>query len=331
MNKWMKDTTGQMLVENVIVIGLMILVIIASIPSLRSMVFNKQFYRSSGEGSLSTGWIPAQLLLSDQPVIFCRGTIQLADKATIKGDIVTSQPIQPTGDSNHIGKVTTNQEQSFRFPLPLFPKFPYGSLPAKGSLSILENSEQSHLSENGYYEQVRLDSTLVIHTGDKDTKREIIMDELMVGSNGSLILDGAGALFLYIRNQFTIVGQATINPGGDAEQLVLYYQGKDPLTIPEGNQQITGSLYLENADIIISSENCSLQGNIISGGANIRIEKGSTNLTRTLLYAPWSHLWMSEDASLQGKVIANQITCKDRSQIKYQAVTLSPHFSYSLE
>jgi hypothetical protein len=111
------------IIENVFVIIMLSFIISFSIPSLNTAIrelFSSTFHSSSGDYSNDSkgilGWIPPQLFLNDNKAVYCYQNIVLSDGAKI------------------IGNTASNLGNEFRFPLPVFPRFPYGTIPPKGNI-----------------------------------------------------------------------------------------------------------------------------------------------------------------------------------------------------
>lgn len=296
MNYWPKETTGQMVVENVIVIGLFLLILIGSIPSLRKYFIENLYYSNNKQSRL------------DPTTVHSQEELTLSDKAVIKGKI----------------KLYSNQErQAFRFPLPMFPRFPYGSIPAKESLMITRSIGSQNITEDGFYPKISLDGSLVIDTGKKGHLRKVIIDELEMRTDSHLVVEGSGTLILFIRNNLSLIGSATINKGGKPEYLKMYYLGQT-LSLKEGAQEVIGGIYVEKTKVILSG-NCSLKGTLVVGEGNVQME-GNATLDHMLLYAPLSRVRLSDNASLKGKIIAKNISCSGSSLIEYKPLSMEQNF-----
>jgi hypothetical protein len=292
------------IIENVFVIIMLIVIVLVSIPSFRG----KYKTGISREFSRFTGWIPHQLDVSDDKALYCQQDILMTMEAKI------------------IGYIASNLGESFHFPLPDFPRFPYGSLPAKGAMQVVDSLPPTKLDGNGYFENMTIRGTLEIDTGHKNEIRKLIVDHLELGPSGTIHLLGNGKLLLFVRNTFIFQGTSTINAGGSPDSLILYYKGLEPLRLGEGTQIFVGSIYTETADFNLEKGNLTLQGNIIVGGTNVQIENANTSLINCLLYAPLANLVLTGESKIEGKIVAKSITGSGTSVLQYKPVDIAPDF-----
>jgi len=292
------------IIENIFVVIMLIVIVLLSIPSFREN--NKT--EISKEATKFTGWTPYQLALSDPKVLYCQ------------------EDIPPTMETKMIGSTASNLGESFHFPLPVFPKYPYGSLPAKGTLQVERSRLSTKIDDNGFFESMIIKGSLDIDTGKENDIRKIIVDHLELGSSGIIHLLGKGKLQLFVRNAFIFQGTSTINAGGSPDSLTLYYKGVEPLHLGEGTQIFVGSIYTETADFNLEKGNLTLQGNIIVGGTTVQIENASSSLIHSLLYAPLADLVLTGESKIEGKIIAKSITGSGTSILQYKPVNIAPDF-----
>jgi Flp pilus assembly pilin Flp len=339
LKNFLNDSKGQTSLENTLVIALLVIVIIASVPSLQKSIahiFDKTNQTLTGEiaGDTDsriekTNWQPPELSLTDNRAVYCQGNINLSEGAKINGNVLANGVIN-LGPGSHIeyGVVAMQANYDFNFPLPEFPKYPYGSVSAKGTLQVEDQTATTELTDNGYYEKLSVANTLVINTGGVGNVREIIVDNLDLGSSGKIVLSGEGILNLYVRDTLTFTGNAAINSGGSSGSIILYYQGDAAINFGGGNQVFIGSLYTEKSDFTILGGTSIVEGNIVVGGSIARIENTKNQLNKTLLYAPNAELILT-DTVIKGKVVVNSIQGSGDSTIEYSHIQLNSAFTWS--
>lgn len=339
MKKFLTLSKGQTSLENTLVIALLVIVVIASVPSIQksiSNIFDKTNQTLSGEIGgdtdsriLKANWIPPELSLTDNKAVYCQGNINLSEGAKINGNVLANGAIN-LGPGSHIefGVVNMQANYDFNFPLPEFPLYPYGSVSAKGTLQVEDQTATTEITENGYYEKLSIANNLVIDTGRYGNVREIVVDNLDLGSSGKITLAGQGILKLYVRDNITFTGNSSINTDGSPGSIILYYKGNTPLNFGGANQIFVGSVYTEKADFTILGGTSKVVGNIIVGGSIARIENTKNQLNETLLYAPNSELILA-DSMIKGKVVVNSIQGSGDSIIEYARVQLNEAFTWN--
>jgi hypothetical protein len=166
----------------------------------------------------------------------------------------------------------------------LFPTFP---VMANVVLPITVSGGSNQSITNAYFENSYVPSitiqgnrTLTINVGNEDRV-------LRVGSldiqQGNLNIIGTGKLTIYVENMFNLSGSSTMNQHRDSHTAFVYYAGTTALNFA-GATKYKGGVYAKTANIGIGGSG-GIQGNIITGGADVNIYGNAEALSR-MVYAP---------------------------------------------
>jgi len=209
------------------------------------------------------------------------------------------------------------------YSLPQFPDEPT-NLPQNGSFYAgWWPSPPYTISSDGQYNDITVDSTLniVLGSSSNPVTRLIRVGNLTVRGSGKIVLQGVGTLKLFVDNNFTLNGSASINKDGSTSLLYMFYGGNNQFTIP-GSTVFNGNVYVKNADINLQGSG-SIQGNIISGGQNVNLQ-GASLLNGQVLYAPDAVVNLDGSSKIVGSLIAKQVSMSGAAVIKYNSNGTNP-------
>ena len=249
------------------------------------------------------------------------GAVKLDGGVGINGYVF----IGPGGDAEefadksgpHYNKIAPDKiqflDEEREYKLPSFPEFPE-NLPWRGSFTAgWWPSPPYNIYEDGEYDDITVESELVIHIGDKD--RIIKVNTLNLSKNsdntdnpggtGDIILEkeGDGRLILYVEESIIMEGDSSININGNPNDIFVYYKGDSPIKFP-GDVKFSACLYAENADIeIVNGSN--IEGHIITGGKKVTLS-GGTDTHVKAIYAPFAVVNVTEGAKFWGSIVCDR-------------------------
>ncbi len=268
------------------------------------------------------------------------GTVELAWSTSVEnlyigegGDPDTVvQAKNPPGNYSSIYNLAGDRT----YQMPAFPEFP-DDLNLKGNLSTKD--APMTISEDGYYDTIDIYRSLTVNVGDG--VRKIRVKELKFNGWGSIppdigsstiFIDGSGTLELYIENRLhtnngVLQGSSSINHGGDAGQLMIYYAGDDDFTI-SGNAKIYGCFFSYS---LLSAFNLGgsggIHGAIFLKGPEANIT-GGTEAVVTVLYAPDTHVnFPGGSGEIRGAIVCDKFSAGGNSRVYYDAATVDEIWS----
>jgi hypothetical protein len=227
------------------------------------------------------------------------------------------------------------------YELPPFPPFPhYNKMPNEfvggfqvikaGGVYITNSNADGYildLTENVYIPKIDVKGGRVLYINVGDTDKAIVVDEIFLSGEISLI--GEGKLTLYLTDNMSFTGDSGINRPADEsdpsqamnaiDHLKVYLKGSatnNPITLNFiGQQKIYGSLYAEDANIDFSG-GAGFQGSVVTGGIDVKIS-GASSLVTSILYAPNAHVQVSGGGLINGPVITNTFNLTGGATIRY--------------
>lgn len=216
-------------------------------------------------------------------------------------DTVVSIPNwSPVKERIHHGEIK-NLEEPLNFPLPIFPGFPE-DLPSRGSFDTPEEESYYYISEDGYYDEIKITSDRKVSIDLKNGTRVIRVKRLNI-EQGSIKLLNVGPnskLVLYVDDSIFIGGDSQVNFGGNYRNVDVFYKGSSSLSFP-GNTRFVGSLFAESADISIL-ESGGFTGDIVTGGTDVKVS-GNVNAYTRVLYAPNAKFHSDGSGRTRGTVV----------------------------
>ncbi|MFW6386801.1 MAG: discoidin domain-containing protein, partial [Bacillota bacterium] len=189
--------------------------------------------------------------------------------------------------------------------LPEYPGFPEvpSDLEHRGNREINNGSGTEIIDEDGHYDYLNVNTELVIETGGEE--RTLVIDDLQLGTNGSISIAGGGEVNLFILSDLILNDGSKINPSGDKEALNLYhsgdridFQGSSPET---GTYKFCGFLQTKesvidirygadiNADIYARRSELNIIGGLTSGGS---------------IFNPEGEVLIDEGADVEGQILS---------------------------
>ncbi|HOI23980.1 MAG TPA: hypothetical protein PK581_00070 [Caldisericia bacterium] len=355
MKKFLFLNQGQTLIEYALVLSFFAAVFTVSIPPLRIAtvdainritdqlnqnlldVFPEWPGDESGGGSGGgTGggtlepWLPPELSLLDNNVIYSADNIVLQGSSKIFGNVVTNGTVITSGSSSVTGTIFDNANYNWNFPFPVYPEIPTDSFIAKGDYKLKGGGPVETISENGYYNKFEIlnNRELVFNTGNEGDVLTILVDDFNV-TQGKIRVEGDGKLILKVNNSFNFGGGSEFNRSGLPENVMMYYSGQDSLEF-FGNTKFNGSIYAESAGARFGGST-NIKGNIFLAGEQVNVsDGGAANLSDALLYAPNANLKLVGSASIEGRIIANSITGIGNARITFKPVELEDDFFWDI-
>jgi cytoskeletal protein CcmA (bactofilin family) len=352
MKKFLFLNHGQTLIEYALVLSFFAAVFTVSIPPLRIATVDainritdqlndnllESFPEWPGEesgggsgGEIGGGtlepWLPPELSLLDNNVIYSADNIVLQDSSQIVGNVVTNGVVVTSGTSSVTGDIYDNANYNWNFPLPEYPEISSDSFTSKGSYTAGWWPAPVPITEDGYYTSLKAVNTMVIDTGNAGDVRTLVVDDFELSGSGKINLQGEGKLILVVKDDFKFTANTQFNFGGLPENVMIYYSGTDPLTFGQGH--IVGSVYSETTGITFNGST-SIKGNIIVGGDSVSVASGNVDLSDALLYAPVSNLKVTGSSSIEGRIIANSITGTGNVRIKFKPIELGDEFFWDI-
>ena len=216
-------------------------------------------------------------------------------------DTVVSIPNwSPVKERIHHGEIK-NLEEPLNFPLPIFPGFPE-DLPSRGSFDTPEEESYYYISEDGYYDEIKITSDRKVSIDLKNGTRVIRVKRLNI-EQGSIKLLNVGPnskLVLYVDDSISIGGDSQVNIYGNYRNLDVFYKGSSSLSFP-GITRFVGSLFAESADIYILNSG-GFTGDIVTGGTYVKVS-GFVNAYTRVLYAPNADFHSDGSGRTRGTVV----------------------------
>lgn len=217
--------------------------------------------------------------------------------------------------STNIGGIVESSTETAAFVMPEYPTFPTG-LPNCGAFTAgWWPPPPYYITQSGSYGKMNVESELIVDLTGGDVT--ILADELSVTGAGKITLRGNGKLRLYVKNKFTLAGSGSINAGGDATSLSMFYSGTTEFAVP-GSAKFVGSVYAKSANVYIEGSGSSI-GSIITGGSSVKLNGAASAIVRAI-YAPNANLVMTGSAYLKGAVVAKTISLSGASIVEWAEV-----------
>lgn len=243
---------------------------------------------------------------------------------------------------NNIKSEIKSLDNSYLIPeLPPFPDFPTDNkIPEDDSVGghkVIDKGDLliTHSKANYYVLQMEEDlkftniefnsnRNLTIDVGVKD--RTIVVNHLDL-TNGHIKIIGDGKLTIYVTGKITMASGSTINNGGDVAKLDVYLQGSNTPGEPKeltlsGSQKVFGSLYAEDANIVLGAGG-GFFGNIFTGGTSFKITGGSYNQAQ-LFFAPNAFFDMESGGTrFEGMIIADTYSISGGWNVNYKELNFT--------
>lgn len=164
------------------------------------------------------------------------------------------------------------------------------------------------------------DRTLTINVGDQNRTLRVGNFNMTQG-HLNIISEGEGSLQLYIDDYFNIGGGSTMNNNsnpGDYERsplgLLIAYAGSGEFVV-SGSQTMNANMFIKDADLDLTASG-RVNGNVISGGENVRISGDGTNNSR-VIYAPNAHVLMTGSGKINGSLVAESFDGSGNFYVNY--------------
>ena len=228
------------------------------------------------------------------------------------------------------------------FEMPTFPMFPVYAKMADasvggfqvinaGSVNITNYRADNYilnLTDNTYIPTIQIKHNWNLYINVGNTDKAIIVDDISLAS-GHIHLIGDGKLTIYLTNSIYLNAGSGINrPANESdvsqvldaiEHLSFYMKGSDtgvPKTVDmDGSQKIYGSLFAEDANIIVSG-GAGFQGSVVTGGENVELS-GGTNVVTSLFFAPNASVSLLGGNVFNGPIIANTFFMTGGAVVRY--------------
>lgn len=173
-----------------------------------------------------------------------------------------------------------------------------------------------NLEKNISLRIIRINENNKLKINLNGSDRIIVVDNLEV-TNGHIEIIGDGKLTIMVKDVFQMGSSSTLNNEGDINKLNLFIQGstKSKQIQLSGGQKVYGSLFAEDADIMLKAGS-GFMGNIYTGGKNVSILGGVRALS-TLLFAPHAHVKVAEGANITGEIFADSFEASGGAVIKF--------------
>jgi hypothetical protein len=217
----------------------------------------------------------------------------------------------------NIGSGVRNLANHENYELPAFPTFPaMANVALPINVSGGSNQTITHTYfENSYVPLIRVRSnrTLTINVGNED--RVLRVGTLNI-EQGHLNITGTGKLTIYIEDSFNLGGSSTMNQHRDSNTAFVYYAGTSALSFT-GSTMYKGGIYAQTANIGIGGSG-GIQGNIITGGAEVNIFGNAEALSR-IVYAPNAHVSLTGSGRIRGAVVSNSFSAVGNTRVIYSA------------
>lgn len=232
------------------------------------------------------------------------------DKITIKIPVGadSSSIIDKPSYDRSIPKVEYIEKRIYSSPiLPAYPE----NLPERGIIETSYHNDNPIISRNGYYDRLTIKSnrsvTIDTRKGDVDLRiREFDVQR------GDIMVTGEGKVNIFIEEFKNFNGN--INGEGNSKKFRLYYNGSEPIIIA-GSDKINGSLYIEQADLLLTGSG-TINGNVVHGGKSLTISGGSYS-QNGLIYAPNAQVNIIQGGTIKGAIICNILEMSGGANIEY--------------
>ncbi|MFP4662229.1 MAG: discoidin domain-containing protein, partial [Halanaerobiales bacterium] len=188
--------------------------------------------------------------------------------------------------------------------LPVFPAYSeLPAIPSGGSRKIEDWNKTVVISEDVHYDTLTVNTELEFDTSKGDL--EIVVDRLIMGSNGSISITGHGKTTIYLNNDLDISNGSRINASGNSNSLEIYHSG-NRMTIQGGvggqdNYKLAATIYTRAEDIFIQN-GASFKGKLYASEGNISIRGGIT--ASELIYALKGNILVTGGAELSGMLVS---------------------------
>lgn len=286
---------------------------------------------SEGQMILENGEIYGPIATNDtgSDAILVTGNPYIEDINLLAGaGIVSSYADWMNNWDSLFSRFTLNEPKIYE--MPTFPSFPVYEKMANafvggfqvindGSISITNYRADNYilnLTDNAYIPTIQIKHNWNLYINVGSTDKSIVVDDISLAS-GHIHLIGDGKLTIYLTNNINLNAGSGINRPADEsnisqvmnaiEHLSVYMKGSDtgvPKTIDmAGSQKIYGSLFAEDANIIVSG-GAGFQGSVVTGGVNVEIS-GGTNVVTSLFFAPNASVSLLGGNIFNGPIITN--------------------------
>ncbi|AZO95295.1 carbohydrate-binding protein [Halocella sp. SP3-1] len=228
--------------------------------------------------------------------------IEYTAKWRTQGDEPGCSSVWDSPVNNVTGEIIPTEDEVI-YTVPDFPTYP-DDLPYKG---FYTTSEGGSIYENGEYNSINITSNRTL-TIDLNNENRIIRVKNLNIEQGDIELINKrenGKLIFYVDNQITIGGDSEVNSGGNVNDIMIYYEGRDEPKLGD-NIRYTGSFFTKQSDLTIAGSS-TITGNIISGGESITIQ-GSASINKGLLYAPNAKAELKGSGHITGSAITKTIS-----------------------
>jgi hypothetical protein len=229
------------------------------------------------------------------------------------------------------------------YELPAFPPFPvYGKMADVnlggfkvingGSVLVTDYRAEGYvlnLNNNAYIPKIQINSNRNLYINVGNTDKSIVVDDIILDA-GHIHLIGDGKLTIFLKNNITLSAGSGINrPANESneaeaieaiEHLSFYMKGSVE-GVPHktlemaGSQKIYGSLFAEDANIIVSG-GAGFQGSVVTGGENVAID-GGTSVVTSLFFAPNAAVILSGGGTVHGPIISNTFILSGGATVRY--------------
>ncbi len=293
---------------------------IGKIDDVDELIYVKIPKSSSDEdgGGNGVGGIPNIPL--DQAVV-TSGDITLVGSSRIVGGVTVGGNVYTTGTASATGSI--KQQTGLTFHMPTFPNYPNG-LPQPPNHSPIQNGvllvgqypyQHYTINEDGDYSKISIVSNGILDINVGEGTRIIRVKELEI-QQGHIRIQGSGKLVIYVEDQFLMNGSMNhfnnvINP----QQMTIFYGGNNPIEF-NGNDMFAGDLFSKTANITITG-GAEFVGNIVTGGYSVSVS-GGTKVKVPMLYAPNSIVDIAGGVTIEGRIVAKELTGSGNVDIIYQ-------------
>lgn len=270
--------------------------------------------------------LPYQSYSLGEFAVFCNRGISTQKHVTITGDVGTNaeEPgsihfgginsftgkvlVGPNGDPDEVvtgdvaniskGRLTSK----VTYTIPDFPEFP--ELDPEDE-KTKELSGEISIRDNCYYKRIEIFGDLVIDLGD--SVREVLVDELIVGNNVTIKLEGKGCLKLYVNSLFDVGNSCRINENGRIDALTVYMGDNSNMYFVNG-WVFKGTIFFGNKSTGNTFNNMTIHGHIISAGkedSNYVFSAKNDTTINGIIYAPNATIKFEKGAVVNGLIVAD--------------------------
>ena len=283
-------------------------------PNLERAVFSGTTINITGSSGIVGGHVATN---STAPGAVSMGWSAFIDSSLSVGPggnpAIVVNNARPLNANIGLGVGTLGKEEVYELPaFPTFPAMANVALP----ITVSGGSDQSITHayfQNSYVPLIRIQSnrTLTINVGNEDRI-------LRVGSldiqQGNLDVIGTGKITIYVEYTFNLAGSSTMNRLRDSHTAFVYYAGANTLNFA-GATMYKGGVYAQTANIGIGGSG-GIQGNIITGGADVNIYGNAEALSR-MVFAPNAHVRLNGSGRVRGAVVSNQFSAEGNTRVFY--------------